>query len=257
MDLLSGFDGKDCIHGHEIPGLKPVIEGDDLVFLVAQRNPGLEIRPLGLLLPVDHHFRCDAGRFVHLLHNRQAFDHVHVIGDAFLLGDEGKRIGIPFGKLVAAAGLGLVLDQKPGPVRKPVAGPVAALRIDQRQFRIAGHDDLNPLAVFDRGTVFKSHLAIDVCLDSGLLGAALYGAADVEGPHRQLGAGFADRLRGNDADGLADVDRCAASQIAPVAPAADSFLQGAGQNAADEDGFEFGGFYLNAGFLFDHYSRFD
>ena len=90
-----------------------------------------------------------------------------------------------------------------------------------------------------------------------MLGAALYGAADVEGPHRQLGAGFADRLRGNDADGFADVDRCAASQIASVAPAADPFLQGAGQDAADADGFEVGGFYLNAGFLFDHYSRLD
>ncbi len=92
-----------------------------------------------------------------------------------------------------------------------MAGPVAALGIDQRQFRIAGHDDLNPLAVFDRGTVLKLHLALYVCLDSGLLGAALYGATDVEGPHRQLGAGFADGLRGNNADGFADVDRGAAS----------------------------------------------
>jgi hypothetical protein len=29
----------------------------------------------------------------------------------------------------------------------------------------------------------------------------------VEGPHRELGAGLADRLGGDDADGLAELDR--------------------------------------------------
>src|SRR3546814_16108876 len=47
-------------------------------------------------------------------------------------------------------------------------------------------------------------------------------AADVEGPHRQLGAGFADRLGGDHADRLADVHRRPARQVAAIAFAADA-----------------------------------
>ncbi len=41
-------------------------------------------------------------------------------------------------------------------------------------------------------------------------------AADVERAHRQLGARFADRLRGNDTDRLAGIDQRAAAQIASI-----------------------------------------
>ena len=61
----------------------------------------------------------------------------------------------------------------------------------------------------------------------------LGGAADVEGPHRQLGARLADRLGGDDADRLADIDRRAAGEIAPVAFAADAMLALADQRRAD------------------------
>src|SRR3546814_20409514 len=47
-------------------------------------------------------------------------------------------------------------------------------------------------------------------------------AADVEGPHRQLGAGFADRLGGDHADRLADVHRRPARPVAAIAFAADA-----------------------------------
>jgi hypothetical protein len=42
---------------------------------------------------------------------------------------------------------------------------------------------------------------------------------DVEGAHGQLGAGLADRLRGDHADRLADVDQVATAQVAAVAVA--------------------------------------
>ena len=47
-------------------------------------------------------------------------------------------------------------------------------------------------------------------------------AADVERTHRQLRARLTDRLGGDDADRLADVDRRAARKIAPVALGADA-----------------------------------
>ena len=60
-------------------------------------------------------------------------------------------------------------------------------------------------------------------------------AADVEGAHGELGARLADRLRRDDADRLADIDRRAAGKIAPVALAADAVLGLAGQHRADAD----------------------
>ena len=57
----------------------------------------------------------------------------------------------------------------------------------------------------------------------------------VEGTHRQLRAGLADRLGGDDADRLADVDELAGRQRAAVAHRAGADLALAGQHAADPD----------------------
>jgi hypothetical protein len=60
------------------------------------------------------------------------------------------------------------------------------------------------------------------------------------GPHRQLGARLADRLRRDHADRLADVDRGAAREVTPVARAADALLGLADQRAADLGRLDFG-----------------
>src|SRR5262249_58060042 len=86
--------------------------------------------------------------------------------------------------------------------------------------------------VLDDRLVAYDHLAFEVRLDERLL-VDLSGAADVEGAHGQLRAGLADRLRGDDADRLAVVDRRAAGEIAPVALAADAVDELAGQRRAD------------------------
>ena len=54
-------------------------------------------------------------------------------------------------------------------------------------------------------------------------------AAGVEGPPRELGTPLADRLRGDDADGLADGDQIAGGQVAPVTGAAHAGTGLAGQ----------------------------
>jgi hypothetical protein len=66
-------------------------------------------------------------------------------------------------------------------------------------------------------------------------------AADVEGAHGELRARLADRLRRDDADRLAHVDRRAAGEIAPVALAADAVLGLAGQHRADAHLLDAGG----------------
>ena len=75
-------------------------------------------------------------------------------------------------------------------------------------------------------------LAVEIRLDERLL-VDLRRAADVERAHRQLRAGLADRLRRDDADRFAVVDRRAAGEIAAVALAADAVDEFAGQRRAD------------------------
>src|SRR5690606_14232307 len=57
----------------------------------------------------------------------------------------------------------------------------------------------------------------------------------VERPHRQLRAGLTDRLGGDDADGLAELDRLAGGQGPAVARGADAELGVARQHGADLD----------------------
>ena len=63
----------------------------------------------------------------------------------------------------------------------------------------------------------------------------------MEGPHGQLGAGFADGLCGDDADRLADVHRCTPGQVATVAGAADAKLGLTGQDRTHLHGLDSGG----------------
>ena len=76
----------------------------------------------------------------------------------------------------------------------------------------------------------------------GLLGNARGGTTDVERTHRELRARLADRLGGDDADGLADLDQLAAGEVAAVAAAADAAAGLAGEHRADLD-------LLDTGFL--------
>ena len=63
-------------------------------------------------------------------------------------------------------------------------------------------------------------------------------ATDVERTHRELRAGFADGLRGDDADGFAELDQRAGREIAAVAMHADAVLAFAGEHRADLDLFD-------------------
>ena len=69
----------------------------------------------------------------------------------------------------------------------------------------------------------------------GCLKTWLRRAADVERTHRQLRAGFADRLRGDDADRFAELDELAGRQVAAVAMRANAALGFAGEHGANLD----------------------
>ena len=113
-----------------------------------------------------------------------------------------------------------------------VGRPLGAVGIDDRNHHVADHRDQVTFAVARDRLVLDDDLAFEVRLDERLL-VDLRRTADVEGAHGQLRAGLADRLRRDDADRLAVVDRRAAGEIAPVAFAADAVDEFAGQRRAD------------------------
>ena len=116
-----------------------------------------------------------------------------------------------------------VLEQQMRSVWHAVDCTLAAIDIEHDDFaaaRQAQHaaalvDDGQDIAVSNRAVAdrFKVRLFVD-----------LRRTADVEGPHRQLGAGFADRLRGNNANRFTDVDRGPAGEITAVAGRANALF---------------------------------
>ena len=162
--------------------------------------------PLRLLAPVDDHLVRDAGGLVDDLAHRHALDQVDVVGDTLALRDDRQRVRIPLGQLLALLHHAALVDQQLGAVGNAMARALAAVLVDQNDLAVAPHDDRDALAVDDDVAVLDRDLGVIDRLDRGLLRTALHGAADVEGAHGQLRARLADRLGGDDADGLADID---------------------------------------------------
>ena len=91
----------------------------------------------------------------------------------------------------------------------------------------------SPLVALDHRQVVEPHRALVLGVERRLLRHPRRRAADVEGAHRQLRAGLADRLGGDDADRQAELDHLAGGQVAAVAVRADAAPALAGQHRAD------------------------
>ena len=182
--------------------------------------------------PVDDDALGDTGGFVERFRDRLAFDQILEGDGALDLGQNRPRVRIPFGDALAALDHVAFVDPHPRAVLNAMGRTLGAVGIGHRDHHVAHHGDQMTLAVLGDGLVLDRHLAVEIRLDERLL-VDLRRAADVEGAHRQLGAGLADRLRRDHADRLAVVDRSAAGQIAAVALAADAVDQFAGQGRTD------------------------
>src|SRR5262249_16666998 len=77
--------------------------------------------------------------------------------------------------------------------------------------------------------------AVVARLDGRAFADARGGAADVEGAHGELRAGFADGLRGDHADRFAELHHAARSQVAAVAQGAHPAAGFAGEHGTDAD----------------------
>jgi hypothetical protein len=91
------------------------------------------------------------------------------------------------------------------------------------------------ILVLDRLDVMEAQRALVANLDAAGRRRARCRATDVERTHRQLRARLTDRLRGDHADRLADVDEAATRQIAAVAVRAHTVARRAGDRRAHLD----------------------
>ena len=151
------------------------------------------------------------------------------------LGEDRHGVRVPRRDLLALLHLGAVLDEERRAHLELVGVElVAALRVDLER-AVLVEDDLAPLVVAHAAHVDELGDAVVLEDDLRDLRGRGRGSADVERTHRQLRAGLADGLRGDDADGRADLDLLAGREVASVALRAHSVLCVAGEAGADPD----------------------
>src|SRR5690606_8293930 len=113
---------------------------------------------------------------------------------------------------------------------------LAPVRIHHRQLARAGHRHQVAGGMLHGLQVVEAQGAVGLDRDAVHGGRTRGGTTDVEGTHGQLRTRLADRLRGDDTDGLALVHQVAASQVTAVARGADTILGVAGDGRTHDDG---------------------
>ena len=234
LHVAAGIDRDDRIDRQLVAGVAAASELEDLaarldhdrrtqVLLVARRARA----------PVDDDALGDAGRLVELLPTSTARRRdPRRRSIALDLGQDRPRVRIPLGDALAALDLVAILDTQPRTVRNAVMRALGAVGVDDRDHHVAHHRHHLVIRVFGDVLALELDLAVEVQLDERLLGD-LRRTADMEGAHGELGTRLADRLRSDDTDRLAHVDRRAPGEIAPVACAAHAVGRLARQHRAD------------------------
>src|SRR5262245_31477129 len=235
-DLMAGLHRQDGIDGQEVAGFRAARELGDLALLVLDHHRGPEIGAARRCAPVDDHAVGDAGRFVAPLADRHSLDQILEVDRALDFGEHRTGIGIPLGEPVAAFDPHAVIDPEMRAVRQTVQGALGSVLVEHDNGRVAFHDHEAALRIRDHVALLDLHRAVEIRLQRRLIDD-LGGrhAAEVERAHGELRAGLADRLRGDDADSFAEIDRRAAGEIAPVALGTDAVAGFAGQDRADAD----------------------
>ena len=169
------------------------------------------------LLGIEHHGARQSRDLIDLRGHRQAVDEVLELDEAGDLGHHRVGMRIPGGHDLAARDARSFLGGDGGAIGNLVALALTTELVDHADLARARHRHQVTLLVLDRLDVMEAQRALVADLDVAGCRGPRGRTTDVEGTHRQLRAGLADRLRRDHADRLADVDQPAARQIAPVA----------------------------------------
>src|ERR1019366_7600992 len=174
-----------------------------------------------------------AGDFVDLLGERDALLQILEVHGAGKFGEDGERIRVPFEQDLIGLHRFAVSDGDVGAVNHRVAFFFTLFVVHDGNDAVAVHgDDLTLLVLYPLGVdVFGETVGLGILLR--LFGDSCGRTADVEGTPGELGAGFADGLRGEDADSFTAFDEAPGGEIASVAGDANTALRFAGEHGAD------------------------
>src|SRR5262245_25380701 len=146
------------------------------------------------------------------------------------LGKDGEGVRVPLGDLLALLDVPAVGDVQRRAVSDRVTLDFAPAVVDDQHRAVAVHGDDLAFTADDRVEVVVFDVTARARLVRRLLRYLRSRAADVEGAHRQLRAGLADALGGDDADRLADVYDLPRGQISAVALDAAASARFAGEH---------------------------
>src|SRR6266567_2209985 len=180
-----------------------------------------------------HHELRQAGDIIDLLLDGEAGAEVVKLHGAsrFSQDREGERI--PFGKDLAMGDVLTVLNAQARAVNDVVALLLAALFIHDGDEAGAVHSDGGAPAALDELEVHELDHTVVARFERGALGNASGSSTDVERAHGELRAGFTNGLRGNDADGFAELDHAAGGEVATVAESANTTAGFTGEHGTD------------------------
>src|SRR5262249_46048329 len=175
------------------------------------------------------------GDFVDLLFDGDAGTQILEADRAAGFRENGERERIPFGKNLAVGDVVAVGYAETRAVHDVVALFFAALFVNDGDEAGTIHGDGRSAATFDELQVDELDDAVVARFDGGTLGNARRGTADVEGTHGELRAGFADGLRGDDADRFTEFDHAARSEVAAIAKGANTAAGFASEHGTNAD----------------------
>src|SRR5204863_29603 len=219
--------GDDVARRHALPLEHVQVRPDrQQVARLARANPGRlpplvldrHARPLVDVLGVDDHLGREPRALVELLLHGDAFEDVAELHHPRTLGEDRDGVRVPLRDHLATLHLLAValleLRAVHHRVALALAFPVGLGVVDDRDLAVAlAHHDQVAVLALDRRQVDELDEALVARLERGLLGAPARRAADVERPHGQLRARLAARLRGDDADRLAQVHHVSARPL--------------------------------------------
>ena len=175
----------------------------------------------------------EAGDFVHFFVQRDAFLQVLELDGAADFGEDREGVRVPLDHHLAERDRIALVHLHLGAVDDCVTLALAALVVDDGDRALAVHHHQIARLRLDGLQVDEAHRAVVLGIEARLFGDSRCRTADVEGTHGELGSGFADGLRRDDAGSFAEFDEAARSQVAAVAHDADTALGFAGEHGAD------------------------
>src|SRR3982074_237277 len=172
----------------------------------------------------------EAGCFVNVALDRDARDHVAKLDLATLVRKNRNVIRVPLYEGLALLHARAFVLRNHRADDNIITLQLATLGVVDADRAILVQHDPTAVQRLHGAQIVELNFAVILRFDDRLLECLAGRSADVERPHGQLRAGFADRLRSNDADRFAKFHKLSGGKIAPVAHRANAAATFAGEH---------------------------